>query len=241
MAAGSASSFDVSPSIPLDVRWRGVEPYQACFDAMRAFTDARTADTRDELWLVEHPPVYTLGLAGDPAHLLAADQAIPLVRVDRGGQITYHGPGQVVGYLLLDLRRRRLMVRELVACIEQAVITTLAAYNLAGVRKAGAPGIYVDAACGGRYGGAKIAALGLKIRNGCSYHGVSLNVKMDLRPFSDINPCGYVGLETVDMATLGVSVDWRDVAAMLAGALAAALIAPLPHEKPAAVSLDAPL
>src|ERR1700761_3576165 len=160
-------------SLPVNLRWRGLEPCHVSFDAMRAFTEARDAGTPDEIWLVEHPPVYTLGLAGDPAHLLAPDPDIPLLRVDRGGQITYHGPGQVVAYILFDLRRRKLMVRELVSRIEQAVIDTLAAYNLAGVRKAGAPGIYVD---GGPLEGAKIAALGLKIRNGCSYHGVSLNV-----------------------------------------------------------------
>jgi lipoyl(octanoyl) transferase len=202
--------------------WRGVEPYQASFDAMRAFTDIRSADTPDEIWLVEHPPVFTLGQAGDPAHLLAADSGIPLVKVDRGGQITYHGPGQVVAYLLLDLRRRKLMVRELVTRIEEAVIETLAAYNLAGERKAGAPGIYVapgpDA---GLHAGAKIAALGLKIRSGCSYHGVSLNVNMDLQPFLAINPCGYAGLETVDMATLGVAAGWEDVARTLAAHLTA--------------------
>ncbi|NML33246.1 lipoyl(octanoyl) transferase LipB [Paraburkholderia antibiotica] len=211
-------------SEPPTLRWLGREPYQASFDAMRAFTDARTADTPDEIWLVEHPPVFTLGQAGDPAHLLAADSAIPLVKVDRGGQITYHGPGQVVAYLLLDLRRRKLMVRELVTRIEQAVIDTLAAYNLAGERKAGAPGIYVapgpDA---GPHAGAKIAALGLKIRNGCSYHGVSLNVNMDLQPFLAINPCGYAGLETVDMATLGVVAGWDDVARTLAARLTANL------------------
>lgn len=202
------------------VRWQGVVPYADSFDAMRAFTDARTAETPDELWLVEHPPVYTLGQAGDPAHLLSAVSRIPLVKVDRGGQITYHGPGQVVGYLLIDLRRRGLMVREFVHRIEQAVIETLAAYNLAGERHAGAPGIYlVD----GALAGAKIAALGLKIRHGCSYHGVSLNVQMDLGPFDDINPCGYQGLKTVDMALAGVVADWRAVAATLATRLTANL------------------
>lgn len=205
---------------PVTVRWRGVEPYDASFDAMRAFTDARTADTGDEIWVVEHPPVYTLGQAGDPAHLLVADSRIPLVKVDRGGQITYHGPGQIVVYLLLDLRRRKLMVRTLVTRIEEAVIETLAAYNLGSVRKAGAPGIYVES---GPHEGAKIAALGLKIRNGCSYHGLSLNVKMDLRPFLAINPCGYAGLETVDMASLEAAADWNDVAHTLVRRLIANL------------------
>ncbi|CAB3756721.1 lipoyl(octanoyl) transferase LipB [Paraburkholderia solisilvae] len=217
---GAAAAAPVSTSIVL--RWRAIEPYAASFDAMRAFTEARTAETADEIWLVEHPPVFTLGQAGDPAHLLAADSGIPLVKVDRGGQITYHGPGQVVAYLLLDLRRRKLMVRELVTRIEQAVIETLAAYNLAGERKAGAPGIYVaPGPAAGPHVGAKIAALGLKIRNGCSYHGVSLNVDMDLQPFLAINPCGYAGLETVDMATLGVSAGWAEVARTLAACLTA--------------------
>jgi lipoyl(octanoyl) transferase len=216
---------------PVTLRWRGREPYSDSFDAMRAFTDSRTPNTPDEIWLVEHPPVFTLGLAGDPAHLLVADSGIPLVKVDRGGQITYHGPGQVVAYLLLDLRRRKLMVRELVRRIEEGVIETLASYNLRSERKAGAPGIYIAAGPENRdssrasdparntHAGAKIAALGLKIRNGCSYHGVSLNVKMDLRPFLAINPCGYAGLETVDMACVGVAADWRDVAGTLATSL----------------------
>src|SRR5471032_49246 len=157
-----------SPSVaPLTLRWRGNEPYEASFDAMRAFTDARTVETLDEIWLVEHPPVFTLGQAGDPAHLLNASSGIPLVKVDRGGQITYHGPGQVVAYLLLDIRRRKLMVRELVRRIEDGVIDTLASYNLGTQRKTGAPGIYVAPSEHAEHAGAKIAALGLKIRNGC--------------------------------------------------------------------------
>ncbi|GAB3625732.1 lipoate--protein ligase [Pandoraea terrae] len=204
-------------NVPIEVCWRGTEDYATTFDAMRAMTDARGPDTPDQLWLVQHPPVYTLGLAGDPAHLLIADTGIPLVKVDRGGQITYHGPGQVVAYLLIDLRRRKLMVREMVRLIEQAAIDTLGAYNLAVERRAGAPGIYVSQGeAVTAYAGAKIAALGLKIRNGCSYHGVSLNVAMDLRPFDWINPCGYAGLQTVDMATLGVAARWDEVAARLA-------------------------
>lgn len=224
MCTTPVSPSPSSVTAPPTLRWLGNEPYEASFAAMRAFTDARTPDTPDEIWLVEHPPVFTLGQAGDPAHLLAADSGIPLVKVDRGGQITYHGPGQVVAYLLLDLRRRKLMVREMVTRIEQAVIDTLAAYNLAGERKAGAPGIYVaPGPKAGLHAGAKIAALGLKIRNGCSYHGVSLNVKMDLGPFLAINPCGYAGLETVDMATLGVAAGWEDVARTLAAHLTANL------------------
>ena len=241
MSASPVSSSLLPAAAPLTLRWRGNEPYEASFEAMRAFTDARTADTSDEIWLVEHPPVFTLGQAGDPAHLLAADSGIPLVRVDRGGQITYHGPGQVVAYLLLDLRRRKLMVREMVTRIEQAVIDTLAAYNLAGERKAGAPGIYVaPGPQAGLHAGAKIAALGLKIRNGCSYHGVSLNVKMDLRPFLAINPCGYAGLETVDMATLGVAAGWDNVASTLAARLTANLDgSPAAVDQPQAGALTA--
>lgn len=184
---------------------RGREAYDITFAAMRAFTDARTPQTADELWIVEHPPVFTLGLAADPTHVLDAHD-IPVVQTDRGGEVTYHGPGQVVIYLLLDLRRNqadsRVFARELVNKIEQAVIDTLAAYNLACERKLGAPGIYLS---DGPLQGAKIAALGLKIRgNGCTYHGVSLNVAMDLTPFSWINPCGYEGLATIDMQSLGV-------------------------------------
>jgi lipoyl(octanoyl) transferase len=214
----------------LELVWRGLEPYETSFAAMRGFTEARNGETSDEIWLVEHPPVFTLGQAGKPEHLLAANSAIPLVKVDRGGQITYHGPGQVVAYLLLNLRRRGLLVRQLVTLIEEAVLETLAAYNLAGERRAGAPGIYVaPGPNAGAHEGAKIAALGLKIRNGCSYHGVSLNVKMDLEPFLAINPCGYAGLETVDMATLDVAAGWDEVARTLAARLAANLEGALAH------------
>lgn len=194
---------------------RGVEAYEQTFAAMRAFTDARTAATEDQLWLVEHPPVYTLGLGADPSHVLDA-HGIPVVQTDRGGEVTYHGPGQAIAYLLFDLRRdgRKLLPREFVQGIEQAVIATLAAYNLRGERKAGAPGIYVS---DGEWRGAKIAALGLKIRaSGCTYHGVSLNVAMDLQPFSWINPCGYAGMATVDMKTLGVDATLSDVQQALA-------------------------
>ncbi len=194
---------------------RGMEPYAQTFADMRAFTDTRTSDTPDQLWLVEHPPVYTLGLGADPAHVLDAHD-IPVVQTDRGGEVTYHGPGQAVIYLLFDLRRdgRKLLPREFVQGIEQAVIDTLAAYNLPGERKSGAPGIYV---ADGEWQGAKIAALGLKIRgSGCTYHGVSLNVAMDLQPFSWINPCGYTGLATVDMRTLGVNATLDEVQQRLA-------------------------
>jgi len=170
--------------------------------------------------VVEHPPVFMLGLGADRAHVLDA-HGIPVVQTDRGGEVTYHGPGQVVIYLLIDLRRNRIggrvFAREFVNQIEQAVIDTLAAYNLAGERKQGAPGIYVS---DGTWRGAKIAALGLKVRgNGCTYHGVSLNVAMDLAPFSWINPCGYEGLATVDMQSLGVTAPLQDVQTALAGKL----------------------
>jgi lipoyl(octanoyl) transferase len=205
-------------SIPTIVQ-RGTEPYSESFSAMRRFTDLRTPDTPDEMWLVEHPPVFTLGLGADSSHVLDP-HSIPVVQTDRGGEVTYHGPGQAVVYLLMDLRRRpegRLLAREFVRRMEQAVIDTLAAYNLAGERKPGAPGIYV--ATGPRQG-AKIAALGLKIRgNGCTYHGLALNVAMDLKPFSWINPCGYPGLQTIDMKTLGIATSMQEVRAALADQL----------------------
>jgi lipoyl(octanoyl) transferase len=207
------------PAPPL-IRALGRAEYEPTFAAMRAFTDARTPETQDELWIVEHPPVFTLGLGADPAHVLAQAQesGVAVVQTDRGGEVTYHGPGQVVIYLLMDLRRNKpggkLYARQFVAKIEQAVIDVLAAYNLAGERVAGAPGIYM---ADGPRKGAKIAALGLKVRgNGCTYHGVSLNVAMDLAPFTWINPCGYSGLATVDMRTMGVEAPLEDVQQALA-------------------------
>ncbi|WP_338846959.1 lipoyl(octanoyl) transferase LipB [Massilia sp. W12] len=203
------------------LRELGVQDYAACYAAMQAFTAARTPETQDEIWLVEHAPVYTLGLGADHAHLLAADSKIPLVQTDRGGEITYHGPGQAVVYLLLDLRRQhrsgKLFARSLVQHIEQAVINLLQRYGIAGERKAGAPGIYLSAAHGSAPAGAKIAALGLKIKgSGCTYHGVSLNVAMDLQPFFQINPCGYAGLVTTDMQSCGIQADMPAVRRALA-------------------------
>ncbi|UGQ46448.1 lipoyl(octanoyl) transferase LipB [Massilia endophytica] len=203
---------------PAVIRHLGQADYEPTFAAMRAFTDARTADTPDELWIVEHPPVFTLGLGADRGHLLAGASAIPVVQTDRGGEVTFHGPGQVVIYLLMDLRRNKpggkLYARQFVHKIEQAIINVLAAYNLAGERIEGAPGIYI---AGGPKKGAKIAALGLKVRgNGCTYHGVSLNVAMDLSPFTWINPCGYAGLETIDMRSMGVDAPLADVQDALA-------------------------
>jgi len=178
--------------------------YVPTWQAMIDFTAARTADTPDELWVCEHPPVYTLGQAGKPEHLLA-DNGIPLVKIDRGGQITYHGPGQVVVYLLLDLNRRNLKVRELVTRIEQAIIDLLAEHGVAALRLDGAPGVYVDRGEEERYP-AKIAALGLRIRRGCSYHGLALNVDMELAPFSAINPCGYAGMPVTQLRDLGINL-----------------------------------
>lgn len=205
---------------------------------MQRFTAERTATTPDELWVVEHPPVYTLGLAADPGHLWARaqidEQAIPVVQTDRGGEVTYHGPGQVVIYLLLDLRRRKptekFFVRELVYRIEQAIINLLARYGVAGERKDGAPGIYLAAspATEPRWHGAKIAALGLKVKgSGCTYHGLSLNVAMDLRPFSWINPCGYAGLATIDLHTLGIAAPLEQVQQQMVQELQT-LLAPRP-------------
>jgi lipoyl(octanoyl) transferase len=215
------------PSIrpePAIIRDLGRAEYELVFAAMRAFTDARDTATPDELWIVEHPPVFTLGLGADRAHVLAPHD-IPVIQTDRGGEVTFHGPGQVVIYLLMDLRRNKpggkLYARQFVNKIEQSIIEVLAAYNLGGERIAGAPGIYIAE---GARKGAKIAALGLKVRgNGCTYHGVSLNVAMDLSPFSWINPCGYSGLATVDMRSMGVTVELAEVQQVLARELASQL------------------
>lgn len=175
------------------VRDLGSQPYTPVWRAMQRFTDARDEQTVDELWLVEHGPVFTLGQAGKPEHVLAPGD-IPVVPVDRGGQVTYHGPGQIVAYPLLDLRRLKLGVREYVDRIEQAAIETLAEWDIRAARRSGAPGVYVD--------GAKIAALGIRVRRGCSFHGLAFNVAMDLAPFDRINPCGYAGLQVTSMLEL---------------------------------------
>jgi len=177
----------------LAVRHLGMVDYQPTWRAMQQFTAQRSAATPDEAWLCQHPPVFTLGLAGKPEHLLK-DIGVPVVNIDRGGQITYHGPGQLVAYLLLDLRRRNLSVRALVTRIEQALIDLLAGYGIPAQRLPGAPGVYVD--------GAKIAALGLRIKNGCCFHGLSLNVAMDLSPYAAINPCGYAGMPVTQLREL---------------------------------------
>jgi lipoyl(octanoyl) transferase len=172
----------------------GRQPYEPVWRAMQQFTDARAEATLDELWLVEHEPVFTLGQAGKPEHVLMPGD-IPVIHVDRGGQVTYHGPGQIVAYPLLDLRRLKLGVRDYVHAIEQAVIDTLGDWNIQGVRREGAPGVYV--------GDAKIAALGIRVRHGCSFHGLAFNIAMDLEPFARINPCGYAGLRVTSMRELG--------------------------------------
>jgi len=208
----------------------GRRPYAETEAAMRAFTAARTADTEDELWLVEHEPVFTQGIAGRDAHVLAAG-SIPVVHTERGGQVTYHGPGQVVAYPLLDLRRLGFYVKEYVFRIEEAVIDTLWTQGVVGHRVRGAPGIYVrladpfghavlQASATDPFAGlGKIAALGIKLSQQRSYHGVALNVAMDLEPFTRIDPCGYAGLRTVDLQSLGVQASWPEVAQTLAGRL----------------------
>jgi lipoyl(octanoyl) transferase len=188
------------------VRTLGQVEYEPTWRAMQAFTAQRTAETPDELWLCEHHPVFTQGLAGKPEHLLH-DIGVPVVKIDRGGQITYHGPGQIVCYLLLDLKRRGLTVKTLVNSMEQAVIDLLADYSIPAERLSGAPGVYV--------GGAKIAALGLKVKNGCCYHGLALNVAMDLAPFSAINPCGYAGMAVTQLSAFAPTANVETVGATL--------------------------
>lgn len=210
-------------------------PYQQTYDAMREFTNHRTPDTCDEIWLCEHPPVYTLGLAGKPEHVLSPHD-IPVVQTDRGGQVTYHGLGQVVAYILMDMGRKNYYVKDYVRRIEQAVMATLQSYGLQSFTVNDAPGVYVRVdqqaaqqqpddvthAMPTFSGLSKISALGIKVRNRCTYHGVSLNVKMDLQPFSWINPCGYEGLKTTDLFTMGVHPEgdaWAQVASTLASHL----------------------
>jgi len=220
----------------MDIRQLGRVDYLPTYEAMQAFTAARTADTPDQLWLCEHPPVFTQGLAGQASHLLAPGH-IPVVQTNRGGQVTYHGPGQVMAYPLLDLQRRGYFVKEYVFKLEESVIRTLAHFGVTGHRVAGAPGIYVrlddpfgHAALAGPQppqdpfrGLGKISALGIKVSRHCTYHGAALNVAMDLQPFDRINPCGYAGLQTVDLSTIGVQVTWDEAARVLGEQLAARL------------------
>lgn len=186
----------LQPSQPLIIRNLGQRDYVPVWREMQAFTAARTQDTPDELWIVEHPPVFTLGLNGKAKHLLNPGD-IPVIKVDRGGQVTYHGPGQLVMYTLLDIQRRHLGVKELVRYIEQAIIALLADYGIQAEGREDAPGVYVA--------GAKIAALGLRVKKGRTYHGLALNIRMDLSPFSQINPCGYVGMTVTQTRDLGIS------------------------------------
>ncbi len=184
------------PAVPTQVEFLGVSPYESCWQAMKDYTDNRDAESPDRLWITEHAPVYTQGLNGKPEHLLDPGD-IPVVQIDRGGQVTYHGPGQLVVYCLLDLPRLNIGVKGLVSRIEQSIIEWLGEFDIKAQTKKGAPGVYV--------GDAKIAALGLRIRRKCSYHGFSLNLEMDLEPFSRINPCGYQGLRVTQLADFGVS------------------------------------
>ena len=210
--------------------------YAPTAQAMQAFTEARTPETLDELWVCEHPPVFTQGLAGKADHVLfnpPGPDHIPVVQTNRGGQVTYHGPGQVVGYPLVDLKRQGIYVKEYVFRLEQALIKTREVLGVTGHRVAGAPGIYVRLADPAGHaaltepadprdpfkGLGKIAALGIKVSRHCTYHGVALNVAMDLSPYDRINPCGYTGLKTVDLASLGVSVSWEEAAVLLGAKL----------------------
>lgn len=198
----------------LIVRELGRQPFKTVWSAMEQLTDARGEGVDDELWLVEHDPVFTLGQAGKPEHVLAAGD-IPVVRTNRGGQVTYHGPGQIVAYPLVDLRRLNIGVREFVCRIEQALIDTLATWDITAVRRSGAPGVYVR--------GAKIGALGLRVRHGCTFHGLALNVALDLEPFSRINPCGYEGLQVTSVLKSGGPATLAEVTPVLVEKLAGQL------------------
>jgi len=198
----------------ITIRRLGQQPYAPIWREMQAFTAARSATTADELWLVEHPPTFTLGLNAKREHLLKPGN-IPVIEVDRGGQVTYHGPGQLVIYTLIDIKRLGLGIRELVTRIEQAVVSLLADYGIEAAPRKDAPGVYVD--------GAKIAALGLRVKRGGSYHGVSLNVDMDLEPFSRINPCGHPGMAVTQLRKLGIEADFDNVAEGLLSHLATRL------------------
>jgi lipoyl(octanoyl) transferase len=205
------SQFAIRHMPILMSRYPGLQPYEPLWRAMQAFTDARTDATADELWVVEHEPVFTLGQAGKWEHVLMPGD-IPVVPVDRGGQVTYHGPGQIVAYPLVDLRRAGIGVREFVQRIEQAVIDTLAEWNILAARRDGAPGVYVA--------GAKVAALGLRVRRGCTFHGLAFNVDMDLTPFQRINPCGFQGLAVTQVLDLGGPSRLAEVEAVLVKELA---------------------
>ena len=195
-------------------RWLGTVEYAGTFAKQRDFTDVRDEQTADQIWCLEHPPVYTLGLAGKPEHLLNPGN-IPVIKTDRGGQVTYHGPGQLVVYPLLDLKRRGISIRHYVFLLEQTLIDLLDSYGIKGERRPGAPGVYVN--------NRKIAALGIRVRHGCCYHGLALNVDMDLTPFAGINPCGYAGLEVTRLSDLGVQLSVLQVCQNLLPLLAGQL------------------
>jgi lipoyl(octanoyl) transferase len=200
--------------MPPELRWLGRVEYEPTWRAMQTFTNERDASTPDQIWFLEHPPVFTLGMNAAPEHLLAPGD-IPVVQIDRGGQVTYHGPGQLVVYPLLDVRRAGLGVRQLVMALESAIIDLLASWNIEAVAKREAPGVYVN--------GRKVASIGLRIRRGSSYHGLAFNVAMDLQPFQRINPCGYRGLEVTDLRSLGVNASVQEVADALSPRLLASL------------------
>lgn len=211
---------DSMPSSPL-LKYLGNVAYEPTWRAMQRFTDERDATTRDEIWFLEHPPVFTQGLNGKPEHVLAAGD-IPVVQIDRGGQVTYHGPGQLVVYPLIDLRRHKLGVRELVTALETAVIDTVATWGVVAAAKREAPGVYVE--------GRKLASVGLRIRRGSSYHGLAFNVSMDLQPFQRINPCGYEGLQVIDLKSIGITQSVAEVANAMAPHLLAAFGMPIQPE-----------
>ncbi|MDO9161392.1 MAG: lipoyl(octanoyl) transferase LipB [Methylococcaceae bacterium] len=190
------------------------QDYQTTWQAMQQFTQNRDGDTADEIWVTEHPPVYTLGLNGKPEHLFNTG-AIPVINSDRGGQVTYHGPGQIIVYTLLDIKRLNLNIRQLVTVLEQAMIGTLAEFGITANARADAPGVYVDEK--------KIGSIGLRIKKNCSYHGLSLNNQMDLQPFNNINPCGYPGLQVTQVADLGVNLSNAELAKYLVHAISTAL------------------
>lgn len=215
----------------LQVKHLGTQPYDKTWRAMHDYTDRRGPDTPDQLWLLEHPPVFTLGQAGKPEHLLDPG-SIPVVKTDRGGQVTYHGPGQLVAYLLLDLRRAGLGVRGLVSLLEQSVIRLLADLGIEAVARRDAPGVYVN--------DAKIAAIGLRVRRGCSFHGLSLNLDMDLSPFDRINPCGYPGLRVTQLSELITKVDLPSVQQDLTRYLAQALSYTLELDPETQTKADSP-
>ena len=208
---GGPQSSILDPKSCLTIRRLGVVDYRTAYEAMRDFTTTRTRATPDELWIVQHPAVYTVGVAGRPEHF-PKSTSIPLERIDRGGQITYHGPGQALVYTLLDMTRQGLKVRELVHLLEQAAIDMLGLHGIRAGRRPGAPGVYVD--------GAKLAALGLRVRAGRCYHGIALNVDMDLAPFLAIDPCGYPGLRVTQTRALGIAADPDEMGEGLAQAIA---------------------